>query len=86
MTLDKLRIEIDQIDDEIAPLLARRMALAAQVAAAKRETGAPVSQPAREQAVLARLGAGIDPQYIPALETVYKAIFRASKELQEGLF
>ena len=85
MTLDELRIEIDQIDDEIASLLARRMALAGQVAAAKRETGAPVRQLARERAILARLGAGLEPQYIPALETVYEAIFRASRELQEGL-
>jgi len=85
MTLDELRIEIDAIDDEIAPLLARRMALATQVAAAKREIGAPVRQPERERAVLARLGAGMEPQYIPALETAYEAIFRASRELQEGL-
>ena len=86
MTLDELRAEIDAIDDEIAPLLARRMALAAQVAAVKHETGAPVLQPAREKAVLARLGAGMEAQYIPAMETVYEAIFRASREMQEGLF
>jgi len=42
MTLDELRAEIDRIDDEIAPLLARRMSLAAQVAAVKRRTGAPM--------------------------------------------
>ena len=85
MNLDELRAEIDAIDDELAALLARRMALAARVAAFKRETGAPVLQPERERAVLARLGAGMDPQYLPALETVYQAIFRASRELQEGL-
>ena len=85
MTLEELRAGIDAIDDEIAPLLARRMALAAQVAAAKRATGAPVRQLARERAVLARLSAGMEAQYIPALEAVYEAIFRASRELQEGL-
>ena len=85
MTLDELRIEIDQIDDEIAPLLARRMALAAQVAAAKRETGGAILQPDREKAILARLGAAIEPEYLPALAMIYKAIFLASRELQEGL-
>jgi len=85
MTLDELRAEIDGIDDEIAPLLVRRMALAAQVAAVKRETGAPVLQPAREKAVLARIGAGTEAQYIPALEAVYEAVFRASREYQRGL-
>jgi len=85
MTLDELRAEIDAVDDELAALLARRMALAAQVAAVKRGTGAPVLQPGREEAILARLGAGMDPQYLPALTAVYQAIFRASRELQEGL-
>ncbi|MDR2686818.1 MAG: chorismate mutase [Oscillospiraceae bacterium] len=85
MTLDELRVEIDAVDDELAALLARRMALAARVAATKRETGAPVLQPAREKAILSRLGAGMEARYIPALETVYEAIFRASREWQEGL-
>jgi len=85
MTLDHLRGEIDRIDDELAALLARRMALAAQVAAAKRETGAPVLQPDRERAILARLGGTMEPQYQPALEMIYEAIFRASREYQERL-
>ena len=85
MTLDELRVEIDAIDDEIAPLLARRMAVALQVAEAKRQTGAPVFQKAREEAILARLGKGMDPHYQPALHVIYEAIFRVSRELQEGL-
>ena len=85
MTLDNLRIEIDSLDDQLAALLARRMALAAQVAASKRETGAPVLQPAREKAILARLGRTIEPQYLPALELVYEAIFQASRAYQRGL-
>ena len=85
MNLDNLRGEIDAIDDELAVLLARRMDLAAGVAAIKRETGAPVLQPAREKTILARLGELVDEQYLPALETVYVAIFRASREIQRKL-
>jgi len=85
MTLENLRAEIDAIDDEIAPLLARRMALAAQVAAAKRETGAPVSQPQREKIILERLCAQTEERYRPALKAIYDAIFRASRKFQEGL-
>ena len=85
MTLDELRIAIDSIDNEIVPLLARRMALAAQVACIKRESGAPVLQPAREQAILKRLSGQVDAQYLPALETIYTAIFRASRACQEDL-
>ena len=83
MTLDELRIAIDSIDNEIAPLLARRMDLAAQVAGAKRESGAPILQPAREQAILERLSGQVDAQYQPALQAVYEAILRASRAYQE---
>jgi len=82
MTLDNLRAEIDAVDDELAALLARRMDLAARVAAVKRETGAPVYQSAREKAILARLGEQAEPEYLPALETIYEAIFRASRAYQ----
>ncbi|MCL1952647.1 MAG: chorismate mutase [Oscillospiraceae bacterium] len=85
MTLEELRAEIDAVDDALAALLARRMDLAAQVAAIKRETGAPVFQPAREKAILERLGGQAETKYLPALQTVYEAIFRASREYQEGL-
>ncbi|MCL2300183.1 MAG: chorismate mutase [Firmicutes bacterium] len=85
MTLDNLRAEIDAVDDELAALLARRMDLAARVAAIKRETGMPVFRPARERAILERLGARIEPQYLSALQTIYEAIFRASRAYQEGL-
>ncbi|MCL2494229.1 MAG: chorismate mutase [Oscillospiraceae bacterium] len=83
--IDALRVEIDRIDDEIAPLLERRMGLTAQVAAVKRKTCAPIHRPAREQAILSRLGTSIAPEYLPALETIYEAVFRASREIQEGL-
>ena len=85
MTLNELRIEIDAVDDEIAPLLARRMSLSTQAAAIKRETGAPVLQPERERAILYRLSAEMEPQFQPALRAIYEAIFRASRELQEDL-
>jgi len=85
MALEELRSEIDGIDDELSGLLARRMALAAQVAAIKRETGAPVLQPERERAVLARLGEQVRPEFRPAITKIYEAIFRASRELQGGL-
>jgi chorismate mutase len=85
MNLEELRIEIDAVDDALTALLARRMALAARVAAIKRETGAPVHQPERETAILKRLSEKMEPEARPAIETIYEAIFRASRAYQEGL-
>lgn len=52
MDLNELRNEINQIDGEILNLFLRRMELAGQVAAYKRENGLPIYQPQREQEIL----------------------------------
>jgi len=79
MNLETLREEIDLLDNEIAALLKRRMALSAKVAQVKLESGGPVFRPAREAQILERLG------LTPALERVYAAIFEASREAQRGI-
>lgn len=52
MDLGTARVEIDRIDGELASLYAKRMALSDEIAAAKRATGAGVSDPGREREVL----------------------------------
>lgn len=52
MELNELRTQINQIDDEILSLFLRRMELAAQVGAYKREHDLPILQPQREQEIL----------------------------------
>ena len=79
VTLEQLRVEIDKIDDEIAPLLARRMDLALEVARAKKQSGGPVYRPEREREIVERL------RLTPALAQVYAAIFEASRALQRGI-
>lgn len=85
MTLDDLRLEIDAVDDQLAALFARRMELADQVARAKRESGGPVFQPGREEAILARLDRNIEPQWQCALHALYAAIFSLSRARQQAL-
>lgn len=52
MDLADIRIRIDEIDTQLLELFSERMSLAADVAAAKAETGKPVFDPARERAKL----------------------------------
>ena len=49
MELAEVRQEIDQIDDQLLGLFVRRMELAKDVAAAKRESGRAPYDPARER-------------------------------------
>jgi chorismate mutase len=54
--LRSLRGCIEQIDRELIDLIARRVQLAREVGAAKRELGAPTLDPAREATVVRRAG------------------------------
>ena len=52
MSLDNIRKEIDAIDNELVPLLKKRMLCSLKVAEIKREQNLPVLHPEREQAII----------------------------------
>jgi chorismate mutase len=72
----------------VSALVSRRLALADPVAASKWLSGRPISDPAREQAVIDAATAlarqrGIDPAFVTR---VMRAQIEASKVVQKGLF
>lgn len=79
--LNDIRGKINEIDDQLLPLLMRRMDAAGKVAGIKREAGIPVLDARREQQILDRIrergGA-----YGNALQGVYAAMMEASRTLQ----
>ena len=85
MSLDELREQINQVDDQLSQLFARRMALSAEVAEQKRETGAPVFDPSRERAVVARLTEGMDDERSLDVKLLYNTIFDLSRARQQHL-
>jgi len=52
MTIEEIRAEITQIDEEIIHLIARRQSLAGKIAAIKKEHGIPVHDNQRKNDVL----------------------------------
>lgn len=79
-----LRTEIDEIDNDILELLARRQEKARAVARVKRLLGRTVNDPTREEEVLERLqskGSGLllSREFV---SDVYKSILTYSKEAQ----
>ena len=85
MDLKDLRNEIDKIDDELVALFVRRMEIAGEVAAYKKEHDLPIFVPTREQEKLADVAkkAGADMEgYICKL---YAAIFELSRAHQRSL-
>jgi len=55
MTLDEIRVEINQLDDSLLDIYNSRMKLVHQVGVLKNSTGAPIYRPEREQEILERL-------------------------------
>ena len=59
--IESIRNEINSIDEELVKLFKRRLEIVEEVAASKRESGAAVTDPARERAILSRVSAGSTP-------------------------
>jgi len=82
--IENLRHEIDQIDEQIVNLLARRHDCVQQVVAAKKAMKLPVWHPAREEDLVSRRRAqaarvGLDPAFV---EELYRCVLRQSRVRQ----
>jgi chorismate mutase/prephenate dehydratase len=88
MTLDELRVKIDDIDNTLLKLYNERMELVHQVGELKNTTGAPIYRPEREQAILNRLKAQNDGKLTDAaIEALFLEMFAVARnlELPEGV-
>lgn len=86
MGLDKLRKEIDAIDENILKLLNKRANVAIKVAHIKRRSNLKFYSPAREKAVLDRITAlNKGPFPNDALRFIFREIISASLSLEEPL-
>lgn len=85
MELEKLRKQIDGIDEALIELLQRRMDVAAGIAAYKRENGLPVLDAAREADKLADIRSRCRPELAGHIACLYKAVFAVSRDYQQSL-
>ena len=83
--LDRLRGELDSIDDQIAALFARRMEIGLKVGLYKKNSDFPVNDPGREDAVIKRIKGAMPPLSAGFAEALMKTMFDASKELQRRI-
>jgi chorismate mutase/prephenate dehydratase len=84
MSLEELRKQIDELDTRIIKLIAERMTVTQNIGKEKMESGKPIEDKAREQAVLQRVrglaqAENLNPEEI---SKIYQRIFFASKEVQ----
>ena len=82
--ISECRAEIDRVDDEIARLLEKRLEVSGRIAELKREAGAPVSDPARERAILTRVTGLVAPGHMTGARQLFTTLFGLSKALQRA--
>lgn len=84
MDLLDLRKEIDEIDEQLIPLLLKRMGISEQVAKYKVERGIPVLNAEREQQILDNVAQKCGEQG-DTIKTVFSATMDASRALQHKI-
>ncbi len=85
MSLEDIRTKIDAIDDELLALFCRRMELAADVAAAKRDEGRPVCDPVRERSKLAAVVAATPTRLQPQVTSLFSLLVSMNRAEQQRL-
>lgn len=82
MDLDTLRLEINEIDEQIIQLFCRRMEIVEQVVDYKIRHGLPVYHPDREQQVIERVSQKAGPHLADSAKVLYTTMMDVSKSLQ----
>ena len=83
MSLDNIRKEIDAIDNELVPLLKKRMLCSLKVAEIKKQQNLPVLHPEREQAIIDKVS-DAGGEFGSYIASVYREIMGVSREAQQA--
>ena len=82
MSLENLRKEIDQIDDQLVSLFCQRMDVAARIADYKKENDLPILVPAREREKLLDVAKKAGPDMAGYTRVLYSMLFELSRSYQ----
>lgn len=85
MDLSQYREQIDQIDDALIKLFARRMETAAQIAQWKRQAGKPVMDASRERAKLLDVMEKCPAEFRDYAVSLYSLLFELSRSYQHRI-
>lgn len=82
MTLNELRMRIDQIDLEIKKLFLQRMEAAEEIAESKNRTGDKILKPEREDEIIQRLAGDMEGEIKLAYSSFLKKVIEVSRTFQ----
>ncbi len=83
MTIDEIRIRIDELDRQLLKIFNERAALALQIGEIKKEKGLPVYDPSREKRIFeAMKAANPGPLDDDAIVRMYERVIDESRRLE----
>lgn len=85
MNIERLREEIDGIDDKLLDLIKERMGVVAQIAEYKKNNDLPVLDAKREREKLAKISDKTDDELKNCIRVLYSLIFELSRSYQDYL-
>lgn len=85
MDMEKLRNEIDEIDDSLVKLFEKRMQSTARLAKHKKEHSVPVSDRTREREIIYSMSGKVAPELAGYTKSLYNTLFDLSKSYQNSL-
>ena len=85
MNLDELRLEINDVDSKLVPLLLKRMALAHGVGMYKKAHGIPILNSASEQEIVEKVCDTAPPEQKAYISKLYEKIMEVSREYQADI-
>jgi chorismate mutase/prephenate dehydratase len=82
MTVDEIRAGIDEIDEQLAALFAKRMRLSMDVAATKLQSNDPIYKPEREEQILNKIESMLPEEIKWKGRSLFTSLILLSRELQ----
>ncbi|AMV72148.1 chorismate mutase [Desulfuromonas sp. DDH964] len=83
MTIDEIRVAIDEIDTQLLEIFNRRASLALQIGEIKKERGLPVYDPGREKRIFDRMrAANPGPLEDGAIVRLFERVIDESRRLE----
>ena len=80
--LGAIRGEINAIDEQLVKLIRQRLEIVEQVAANKKERGAPVFDPVREREILSKVAREVGPEYENGACLLFSTLMSISRARQ----
>ena len=82
-TLQELRVEIDDIDEQMTSLFVKRMEAVTEIGKIKKSQGLPVQNRQREEQILEARAKQVSCELAESVKEFYEAVFAVSRSYQQ---